>query len=175
MTSRLRPRSLGLLALMVIGIALLVDRIVLYGWATSVIRQFHRYQQATSPSRSNQSSVSISEVTEPPLWIQGVQAERVNILISLEPALARPDFVSIKGHLVELLYLPPPLAWTTRIFPFRPAGLQYRLYRPKDHYGYQISADFAVPTGPPVFKLYRVTNLEPHELPADTRLPELFP
>ena len=185
MTSRSRARSVVFLLLGAMSLAFLVDRIALYTWGLSVLRQFQRYRQSASPSVRLQPSVSISDVTEPPLWIGPITSprssatdghgDRVRVLISFEPALARPDSVFVKGHIVELLYLPPALAWTTRIFPLRPHGLPYRLYRPKDHYGYRIAADFSGVDDLPVFKVYRVTNFNEYEIPADTRLPELFP
>jgi hypothetical protein len=100
--------------------------------------------------------------------------DRVDLFLSLEPGQARPDFVFVKGKVLELLYLPPALAWTTRIFPLRPRGLQYRMYRPKDYYGYRIAADFSGESLP-AFRLYRVKHFEAQELSADTRHPEVFP
>jgi hypothetical protein len=188
MANRIRARSVVFLSLGVIILALLVDRIALYTWSLSVIRQFQRYRQtalAASDYAHPQTPVSISEITEPPLWIgpitspgsrpTDVHSDCVNVRISLEPALARPDFVSIIGQRLALRYLPPRLAWTTRIFRLRPFDLPYRLYRSKDHYGYSIAADFADTTRPPIFRLYRVTSFSQKELPGDTRLPELFP
>lgn len=175
-----RPRSVALVVLAIAGLAILVDRIALYTWEASVLRQFQRYRLSASPEQSSQSSVSLTEVSQPPLWIKALRANdgrspNPDLLLALEPAIARPNFVSIKGYVATLLYLPPALAWTTRLFPLRPSGLQYRYYRAKDHYGYQIEADFTPADGPPAFKLFRATSSGKQELPPDTHLPELFP
>jgi hypothetical protein len=127
-----------------------------------------------------QGSVSITEVTAPPLWIKALREadeprRNPNILLALEPAFARPNFVDVRGNIVTLTYLPPALAWSTRIFPTRPSTQQFAYYRPQEYYGYQIQADFSPSGGPPSFKLYRSTSTDKRELPMETSLPELFP
>jgi hypothetical protein len=181
LASRLRFAFLALVAAATVAIA--VDRIALYVWASSVLHQFHRYRLAetaapTGPERS------LTEVTEPPLWISAYRADRagqptpappLDLLLALEPSFARPNFISVKGYEVSLIYLPPALAWTTRLFPLRPHGLQYAYYRPQEHYGYEVLANFAARNGLPHFTLYRRTNDCRRELPPDTRSFEWFP
>jgi hypothetical protein len=184
MARRLKVRFIALLLLSAFVAAFLVDRIALYSWGSSVLRQFQRYRQSVSPSAISRPSVSITEATELPLWMGPTESprshtadpyrNRADLFLSLEPGFARPALVFVKGRVIELVYLPPSLAWTTRIFPLRPRGLPYRMYRPKDYYGYRIDADFSSDSLP-VFKIYRVVQFEAHELPAHTRNPRLFP
>ena len=159
MTWRLRPRTIALSILGAIAVALLIDRIALYLWAASVLRQFQHYRSAVESAQSGP-AISLTEITEPPIWISGIRTpnagpphnafEACNYLLSLEPSLARPSVVSVKGLELSLTYMPPAAAWTTRIFPLRPHGLPYRYYRPQDYYAYEISADFSLlPNGLP--------------------------
>ena len=178
--ARSRLRSAALVVLAIIGVVILVDRVVLYTWAMSVLRQFQRYRESASAENMAQGSVSISEITAPPLWHKALREadeprRNPNFLLALEPAFARPNFVDVRGTVVTLTYLPPALAWSTRILPTRPSTQQFAYYRPQDYYGYQIQADFSPSFGPPSFKLYRSTSTDKRELPLETRLPELFP
>jgi hypothetical protein len=183
--TRPRPRSVALSILGAIAVALLVDRIALYLWAVSVMHQFQHYRSVVQSAQSASGpAISLMEMTEPPVWIASARPpnmpprnafEACNYMLSLEPSLARPSVISVKGLELSLTYMPPAAAWTTRIFPLRPHGLPYRYYRPQDYYAFEISADFSSPNGLPAFRLYRVTNDERREVPPETRLPEWFP
>ena len=177
MTSSSRAKRLIRGSIIALGIALLIDRLALYTWSLSVVRQYQRYRtvaaRATSPDAP---AVSLLDITEPPLFMQGAAGSR-DISLSFEQAFARPDSVSTvnANRSISLIYLPPALAWTTRIFPLRPNNLPYRFFRSKDHYAYRLIARHVSEHAPLEFKLFRESGDSQREVPSDIRFPELFP
>jgi hypothetical protein len=179
--TRVRPRT-AIAAFMGASLAALVtDRIALYLWATSVIGQFQYFRTAVqAAATSTAPGMSLADGTEPPVWISTVHVKDtldppdkpstlINYFLALEPAVARPSFVSVKGYHLSLIYVPPAVAWTTRIFPLHTPG------RTRDYYAYEIEADFGAPNGLPAFRLFRNNNLERRELAPDTRRAPWFP
>lgn len=172
--------AIAFLALLVA--ALIVDRAVLYTWSTSVLRQYQRYRfsalEVAARKGAQRTSPSPEQDIAPPLWSKDMVVEprprsNPNVLIALEPALARPNLVVVRGYVVSLMYFPPSLAWSTRLWPLRPTTYGY--FRPQEHYGYQIDADFTPSFGPPRFTLFRLDGSERRQLPPHTHTPELFP
>ena len=152
-------------------LCLVADRVALYTWGFRVISLYRQLQRTKNPALL---AGSLANLTEPPSYMVSAEPGRRDFMLSLEHSSVRPDRISVDNQWVHLSFLPPLLAWSTRIYPFQPAGTPQTWYRPVDHYEYRISVRDRGESSPE-FKLYRVVHFELHELSEGTRFPELFP
>lgn len=155
-------------------LAFLVDRIALYSWGLGVIRYYRLLSQ--SPDRTSTKATSITELTlgDIPLMIHSYPPPPRPSHVGFEKSGVRPDHIRLDATGgIHLWYLPPALAWTTRLYPpYRGEGPRPS-YRPVDHYLYGIVIRVAPDTERPEVQLYR--GFERKEIPANVRWPEVFP
>ena len=84
-----------------------------------------------------------------------LQSESGPTAISFMRSSVRPDYIRMEPHGITLWYLPPALAWTTRLYPFYSGpGDRPRSYRPVDHYQYMLATYSTGKWAKPVAKLY---------------------
>jgi hypothetical protein len=168
---RSRFRQIVVAVAVAVLLALLTDRIALYTWGLAV-RDFHRSLHQSIEGLSSSASMSLTETS----WHELVfvmSEDRPTDLIFLKSRV-RPDAIRMDSHGIRLWYLPPALAWTTRVYPFYPGtGKRPRSYRPVDHYQYMLVFHGKGKWAKPVVELYRGPEQRPVAVTA-TR-PELFP
>ena len=165
MTQR-RARWIGIGVLLIFLGAFLVDRVALYAWGLGVLHfRDALHQSIAAAFKPGTRSVSISEISRGEVMF--MEAESGPTDIGFMKSSVRPDYIRKDAHGIELWYLPPALAWTTRFYPRCPDC------RPIDHYQYLLVMHGTGKWGKPVVDLYWGRDRQP--VPVTTTRPEVFP
>ena len=174
--TRHRARRLGAGIVILILLAFLVDRVALYAWGLGVLR-FRRSLHETIESmyaRVNAKSISISIADLRWDELLFLESESGPTDINFMKSSVRPDCIRMDRNGITIWYLPPGLAWTTRLFPFYSGpGARPRSYRPVDHYQYMLTTHGTGKWAKPVVGLYAGPDRRP--VPLTVARPELFP
>jgi hypothetical protein len=110
-------RLLWRLAILLLVAAVVTDRIALYAWGLSVIRLYRGFCVANSGS-------GLADMPGPMLGFGKEEGAGCHLDLLMYGSSVRPDDIRL-GPLrhggtdctLRLTFLPPPLAWSTRLFP----------------------------------------------------------
>jgi hypothetical protein len=170
--ARRKVRRVALAFAVVAFAALLTDRVVLYVWGLGV-RGFYGslHRNVDSAFRGGGPTMSLTEIR----WdeISFMQGEDGPTDLNFMKSSVRPDCIRMDRHGIRLWYLPPALAWTTRLYPFYSGtGTRPRSYRPVDHYQYMLVMH-GKGGAKPVVELY--AGPEQTAVPLTAKHPDVFP
>ena len=163
-----RRRGLIRIVVFVIIAATITDRIALYAWGYSVLR-LHRWLCVPASGGAG--------VRSPLLGFGRNDEGRCAMNLLMLGSAVRPDEVRVgPSHsrsgdcTVSLLFLPPPLAWSTRVFPLREPSGSVRAF----YYGYELRVTDSGTPGRFECKLYRAVYSERIEVAPGTRWPRFY-
>lgn len=145
---RLRLKTTRLILLATLIAALAVDRITLYLWQFEVIRLFHLLQAsaASGQAKPPKTPYGYLSIGLEPLLVMPKSDQWGTRYVTLQTdvPLAKPNTITIDGGGgLHLRFLPPPLAWTTRIVPWSNPGEHADPVDddPRLHYQYKITIE----------------------------------
>ena len=161
-------RRAVMVVLSVVLAAVLIDRVALHAWNHRVLtfyRELHDSLHSTS-----EKATSITDMTWGDMlwactttWLRPEVGSETRPEVGFEKSGVRPDHVRVDDSgALRLFYLPPALAWTTRVFPrYSGSGQRPKSYRPLDHYQYEIRFSCSSDAGTPVVEIFRGWDREP--------------
>lgn len=168
-------RRIGIALAVAVLLAILVDRIVLYAWGLGVITFYRTLDQSLALASTSKEVGSITDMTsgDVQLMFQSYPPPERPMHVGFEHSIVRPDHIRIdSSNGIHLWYLPPVLAWTTRLYPpYGGSGSRPKSYRPVDYYQYDLVIRMASDTQKPMIELYRSQQ----RVPPTTRRPDVFP
>jgi hypothetical protein len=150
--------------------AIVTDRVALYGWGHSVIGLYRWFCVPNPNANAN------GGLRPPMLGFGKDEGGFCSANVFLYGSTVRPDAVrldrttrSSSDCTLSLLFLPPRLAWSTRLFPGGRAGWPSAFY-----YGYELRLTDPGRPGRGECRLYRAVYNDRTVVPPDSRWPHFY-
>jgi hypothetical protein len=168
------PRSaLRRISFTLILAAVVTDRVALYAWGYSVIRLYRTFDA----SLHNPKATRIEDLRPPSFTLDKAKGGSCRLDLLMYGSRVLPDGVSVypdgvgsaDSCTLKLLFLPPRLAWSTRLFPsghFQGTSVLY--------YGYELTFTDGGRSGRAEFRLYRAVYSERKAVAPDSRWPHFY-
>jgi len=145
---RSRVKVIGFGLILALGTALVVDRVTLYVWQWQVIRLYHTLQASVASGEARPPKRPFGYVSiglEPLVVMPKSESSPIRyVTLQTDVPLAEPSGITVDGGGgLHLRFLPPALAWTTRVIPRRDPGEHADPvgYDPRLQYQYKISIE----------------------------------